>query len=556
VRPRHSRARAALLACLATTGLVATSAAQPVAAADTTRRIVSGWLPYWTMPAALSTATANGDLWRDASPFWYQATSATAITAHTGAGDPDVVAQLRAKRIKVIPTVTETLDAAAMATLLGSSSQRTAHVNKLVALVANNGYDGIDLDYESMNYGGTAAQKASVARGFVALVKQLGAALDADGKILSVTVGARTASTNWWPVHDYAGLGKVADRFRIMAYDYSYPGGTPGAIAPLPWVKQVVQYAVSVVPASRIQLGVPLYSYDWPKNTAAADGWGSATSRTYAGVEALRTSVGATRVWDATAAAPHFSYTSGGVRHEVWYEDQQSTAEKRKLVGSYGLQGLVFWAVGSEDARIWPGLRSYATQRETALAVTAPASVASGTAITVTGRLTRVTGGAAVANQTVTLQQKDAGTTAWKSVTTATTSASGGVSFRVTPTVNTQFRVVYRGNWSYKAVTSASAVTSVKWKLTGTFTDPTIAVGSTATLKGSVKPVRSGTKVVLQRLAGSTWSDVGTKTAGTNGGYSFSIKGSKAGTYTYRLRVAGTTLNAAVQTGSRVLTVS
>src|SRR4029079_15730226 len=124
-----------------------------------------------------------------------------------------------------------------------------------------------------------------------------GAALGGDGKVLSIPVGARTAATNWWPVHDYAGLGKVADRFRIMAYDYSYPGGTPGAIAPLPWVKQVVAYAVTVVPAGRIQLGAPLYAYDWPKDAAAADGWGAATSLTYTAAEALRASVGATRVW-------------------------------------------------------------------------------------------------------------------------------------------------------------------------------------------------------------------------------------------------------------------
>jgi hypothetical protein len=94
----------------------------------------------------------------------------------------------------------------------------------------------------------------------------------------------------------------------------------------------------------------------------------------------------------------------------------------------------------------------------------------------------------------------------------------------------------------------------VKWNLTGTFADPTIAVGSTATLKGSVKPVRSGTKVVLQRLSGSTWSDVGTKTAGTNGAYAFSVKGSKAGTVHLPGARRGHDAQRAVQTGSRVLT--
>jgi spore germination protein len=557
VRPRHARARAALLACLGslTLSLVASAVVQP-AAGDTTRRIVNGWLPYWTMDAALAKATANGNLWRDASPFWYQATSATAITSHTGAGDQDVVAQLRAKGIKVLPTVTETLDAAAMATLLASSSQRTAHVNRLVALVEDNGYDGIDLDYESMNYGGTAAQKAAVGRDFVKLVRQLGAALDADGKLLSVTVGARTASTNWWPVHDYAGLGKVADRFRIMAYDYSYPGGTPGAIAPLPWVKQVVAYAVTVVPASRIQLGVPLYAYDWPKDAAAADGWGNGRSLTYAGAEALRTSVGATRVWDATSATPHFSYTKNGVQHQVWYEDKDSTAAKMKLVGAHGLQGVAFWAVGTEDDRIWSPLRSYATRRSTALTVTAPAAVTSGTETTVTGRLKRVTGGAAVAGATVKLQRKDAGTTTWATVGTAKTSASGGVSFRVTPTVNTQFRMSFAGTWTYAATTSTNAATKVRWRVTAGFTDATVTTGTTATLKGSVKPLRSGTKAVAQRLVGSTWTTVGTKTVAANGSYAFTFRWTARGTYTYRVRVESTSLNTAGATGSRVLTVS
>jgi hypothetical protein len=62
VRPRPTRARTSLLLTgLAATVaglLVAVAAAQPVGA-DTTRRIVSGWLPYWTMPAAVSTATAK-----------------------------------------------------------------------------------------------------------------------------------------------------------------------------------------------------------------------------------------------------------------------------------------------------------------------------------------------------------------------------------------------------------------------------------------------------------------------------------------------------------------
>ena len=70
-------------------------------------------------------------------------------------------------------------------------AQRAAHVAALVDLVTANGFDGIDLDYEAMNFGGTATDKASARNGFVTLVRELGAALDRQGRLLSVTVGAR-----------------------------------------------------------------------------------------------------------------------------------------------------------------------------------------------------------------------------------------------------------------------------------------------------------------------------------------------------------------------------
>jgi spore germination protein len=129
-----------LTGSLAIAGLVATQSAS----ADTApRRIVNGWLPHWSMSASLNAVTANADLWGEASPFWYQAIDATTITPQTGAGDPMVVAAQRTAGIAVVPTVTESLNAAAMAQLLGDSAQRAAHVAALVDLLTADGFDGI-----------------------------------------------------------------------------------------------------------------------------------------------------------------------------------------------------------------------------------------------------------------------------------------------------------------------------------------------------------------------------------------------------------------------------
>src|SRR5207247_1826940 len=55
----------------------------PSASADTVppRRIVTGWLPYWTATSSTDVLVANRDLFTDSSPFWFTAKSATSVTA-------------------------------------------------------------------------------------------------------------------------------------------------------------------------------------------------------------------------------------------------------------------------------------------------------------------------------------------------------------------------------------------------------------------------------------------------------------------------------------------
>jgi spore germination protein YaaH len=459
----------ALTVSLVAAGVVALRSAS---AETAPRRIVNGWLPYWSMPASMSSVTQSADLWAEASPFWYQATGATTITNHTGAGDATVINDLRSRGIKVIPTVTESLNSTAMAALLANATQRAAHVSTLVNLVTTRGYDGVDLDYESMNFGGTAADKTSVRTGFVTLVRELATALHANGKLLSVTVGSRTrADDPNWSVFDYAGIAPSADRFRIMTYDYHWTGGSPGAVAPVWWVDRVLAYAVTAVPAGKIEVGVPLYGYDWPADPTQPDGYGTAVSKSYQQAEALRTQYGAVRQWSSSEGAPYFSYTANGVNHVVWYNDVDATKAKMTFIEKYGVRGLVFWAVGAEDTRQWPALRSYAIQPSTQLSIQAPATLRYGTIATVSGTLT-TSSGAAVPGQMVTLQWRSAASTAWQDVAAGTTSSTGAVSFRYIPGTTGYFRLYAPSSWSYTSATSMEVQTIVGPPVPGTLQTP------------------------------------------------------------------------------------
>jgi spore germination protein YaaH len=506
------------------------------------------------MDAALSSVVANSDLWSEVSPFWYSATSATTIA---GTGDPAVVATLHGRGLPVVPTVTETLNAPQMRALLADAASRAALRDQLVTLAVDNGYDGIDLDFEAMNFGGTSSDKAAIATSFLTFLSELNAALHAQGKLLSVVVGPHTsASDPNWAVFDYAGIGSRVDRFRILTYDFHYRGGDPGAIAPLPWTESVVAYAVSVVPHGKVQLGVPLYGYDWPTDGAHHSIGTAASLSTYGITEALRIGVAATRQYSSADAAPYFTYRDGsGTLHEVWYNDEQSTRAKMTLVGKYGLKGMAFWHVSGEDSRQWAAIRTYAIQKSTTLSASAPSVVTYGTTLTVTGKLTATTGGAAVAGATVHLQRNTTGT--WSTVgSPAKTSSTGTVSFPYKPAVNGQFRLVADSSWAYAGRTSAAVTTSVRWKVTAAFTHSTVRRGTAAVLKGTVGPARSGTRVERQRLVNGSWVLVAATTTSSTGAYTFTFTWKTAGKYTYRIVVPGTSKNATGTSPSRTLTVS
>ncbi len=556
----RARLRVLIAAAVATTLVITGLIVIRSASADTPpRRIVNGWLPYWTMAQSLNAATQNADLWSSASPFWYEATGATTITNHPGAGDQAVVDALRSRGIAVVPTVTESLNAPAMATLLGNASQRAAHVQALVNLVTSNGYDGIDLDYESMNFGGTSTDRLAVRTRFVTLVAELNTALNNHGKVLSVTVGPRTRPDDpSWLVFDYAGIAPAADRVRIMTYDYHWRGGSPGAVAPLTWVNQVLTYAVTAIPAGKIEAGVPLYGYDWPADATQPDGYGNATSTTYADAEALRVQRGAARQWSAVDAAPYFSYTApNDVRHLVWYNDADSTKAKMALIQKYGLRGLVFWAVAEEDTRHWPPLRAYAIQRSVTVTAAVPGVTTYGSAVTVTGKLTAAGTGTPIAGRPVLLLWQAAGSTTWSYVATGSTSSTGTVALKYTPPANGSFRLVSYSSWEWLSGASTAAATLVRWRVSAAFTDNTVTRGTRVYLRGSVAPIRTGTPVQLQRLVNGVWQSATTRTTvASNGTYAFSFVWPISGTYTYRVVVPATALNSAATSPNLLLYVS
>ena len=115
------------------------------------------------------------------------------------------------------------------------------------------------------------------------------------------------------------------------------------AVAPLPEVRRVVEYAVTRIPPEKIDLGIPNYGYDWPVSSSGK----AEEAKTVGNIEAVHLAAekGAEIFYDEKAQAPHFRYENGGISHEVWFEDVRSLRAKLGLVREYDLRGAGYWQI-------------------------------------------------------------------------------------------------------------------------------------------------------------------------------------------------------------------
>jgi spore germination protein YaaH len=316
-------------------------------------RFVSVWLPYWNLPAASASALAHADQIAVASPFWWTVAPSGRIT--TEAADPDLVAELRARGVAIVPTVTESAGLRAFKGLLADPARRAALVSELTALASAGPYSGIDLDFEQFAVDRSGARLtrdvAAVALAYPRFVSQLCHALHRIGRTCTVTVMARwsAAQTRWrrslaTSVYDYAALGAVADRIRIMAYDQHAPGGAPGPVASLPWVQQVISYARARIPPAKVELGLAGYGYLWGRG--AVRSFPAAQAPSVAAAEHARVR------WSPAAAEETFS----GDRHVGWFEDARADTIRAQLAAAAGFAGVALWAAGDETQALWSDL--------------------------------------------------------------------------------------------------------------------------------------------------------------------------------------------------------
>lgn len=208
-------------------------------------------------------------------------------------------------------------------------------------------YQGLDVDFEFIGAEGALL--------YAQFVSRLRERLSPLGYEVVVALAPKVSSEqrgSLYEGHDYEALGAAADGVLLMTYEWGYTYGPPLAVAPIPSVRRVLDYAVTVIPREKIFMGIPAYGYDWPLPYERGVTRAESVSNVQAVARAAQ--YGAEIQYDAVAEAPFFNYTDeNGVVHEVWFEDARSIAAKLDLIREYGFRGAGYWNLNRPFPQNW-----------------------------------------------------------------------------------------------------------------------------------------------------------------------------------------------------------
>ena len=552
----------------------------PASAGTQPRKVWSGWIPYYSMKTALPAAIANVDLVREVMPFWYTlkyngATKLPVVTDLYAPANPSVpisvpLTSMRNAGFTIIPTITDGTSELVLSKLMANPTSRTQIVNAITNLIMTNNYDGIDLDFEGFAFVDKNTTWSATKPHWIAFVKELSGVLKSKNKLLSVSTPYLydpAGAQKGYFVYAWADIAPFIDRLRIMTYDYSV--SKPGPIGPLAWTERTIKYAVSIMPASKVYVGIPGYGRDWvtkvegtcPVEVAKVVKVGAkAATFVLRDAAALAQSYGAIPVYNEAFGEVNFTYnkvysglTAAGLAttctatRNVWYQDARSFTSRMAFVSKYRLGGLAQWTFGMEDAA---GAQAI---RDAALAI-APDQVVStlelntgstesaaalefGSVLGVKATV-QLPDKLPINNLLVRIESKSANETTWREIATSTTGVDGTIQVPLLLSKSTTIRVRTDGTWERLESISQEIPVIVNRRIS--INAPvSVLRNQLFEITGVLSPFQSGVPVQLLQQRAGKWIPVGPPVVtDINGVFTLSATAAQKGFGKYRVSVA------------------
>lgn len=258
----------------------------------------------------------------------------------------------KAKEFKVAPmmVITNLEEGAGFSSdiaheILTNTDAQNNLINNIINVLQTKGYYGLDIDFEYVY--------PQDKENYNKFLERVVNALHPLGFIVTTALAPKVSENQpglLYEAHDYKVHGQLADHVIIMTYEWGYTYGEPQAVAPIGPVKQVLNYATSVIPPQKILMGMPNYGYDWqlPFEEGTA-----ATVVGNVGAVDLAREKGSEIMYSESSQAPYFNYYTNTNQHVVWFDDARSIAARLKLVNDYNLGGVSYWTINRYFPQMW-----------------------------------------------------------------------------------------------------------------------------------------------------------------------------------------------------------
>ena len=361
----------------------------------------SGWLPYWREASSTLDVLPHLSQLTEINPFGYIVQpDGTVMDAMGIADEPwkSLIIAAKAKKVRVIPTVMWS-DTEAIHRILSNTESRIKLEDDITALAFNEGFDGIDIDFE----GKLAEDKQYFSTFLRGLYQRMGK------KWVMCTIESRTPLSSRYLgtppkdagiySNDWVQINKYCDRVRFMTYDQETIDQKLNAaalsapyvpVADVKWVEKAIRLAMQTIPKHKIVIGIATYGYEWEVTPLTQSGyrydklWAfnpryATELATRIGSKIQRNSAGELsfsyipqiqlppppkvdqQLSDTTPIpAPLQSGTPAAVvlatasYNIVWWSDAQAIKQKIDLAKRLGVRGVaVFKLDGGEDPLMW-----------------------------------------------------------------------------------------------------------------------------------------------------------------------------------------------------------
>ena len=238
----------------------------------------------------------------------------------------------------------------------------TTFVNNIISFITSRGYDGVDIDWETLS-------AVDIVQ-YTAFITALRTALNNVSPKLLLT-----AATAWQPAL-FATLSGMFDQIDLMTYDFSgaWPGWVSWFNSPVfdggikfpsngnfvPSINDMVAlYTAAGVPKSKLGIGIDFYGYVWSGGNGTPTGGVTAPDQTWTTAPTVQANVPYYTImqqyyqssyyrWDSGAQSSYLSIDNPGSTNDkfISYDDEATCKSKVNYVKSNGLGGAIIWELG------------------------------------------------------------------------------------------------------------------------------------------------------------------------------------------------------------------